>query len=237
MTTESMMLSNHLILYYLFFFCPQSFPASESFPMNQLFAYGGQTIGVSASTSVLPMNIQGWFPLELTGVISLQSNGLSESSIPQLKSINSSVFSLLYGPTLHIWTVMSIYLYMTTGKTIALNIQTFVSKVISLLFNMLSRFFIAFLSRSKHLLISWLQSLSTVILEPKKIKSVTISTFPPSIYHDMMGPDAMVFVFWILSFNPTFSLSPFTLNKRLFSCSSFSAITVVDISPRNLDSS
>ena len=129
-------------------------------------------------------------------MISLQSNGLSESSIPQLKSINSSVFSLLYGPTLHIWTVMSIYLYMTTGKTIALNIQTFVSKVISLLFNMLSRFFIAFLSRSKHLLISWLQSLSTVILEPKKIKSVTISTFPPSIcpsLHEMF-PDLFNFL-------------------------------------------
>ena len=136
------------------FSCLPSFPASESFPMNQLFAYGGQTIGVSASTSVLPMNIQGWFPLELTGVISLQSNGLSESSIPQLKSINSSVFSLLYGPTLHIWTVMSIYLYMTTGKTIALNIQTFVSKVISLLL-LGPHHFCPLLSPSLHEMFPW----------------------------------------------------------------------------------
>ena len=85
--------------------------------------------------------------------------------------------------------------YMTTGKTIALTIQTFVSKVISLLFNMISRFVIASLPRSKHLLMSWLQSPSAVILEPKKIKSVTVSIVSPSIYHEVMGPDAMIFVF------------------------------------------
>ena len=85
--------------------------------------------------------------------------------------------------------------YMTTGKTIALTRRTFVGKVMSLLFNMLSRFVIVFLPKSKHLLISWLQSLSTVILEPKKIKSVTVSTFPPSICHEVMGPDAMILVF------------------------------------------
>ena len=87
------------------------------------------------------------------------------------------------------------YPYMTTGKTIALTIQTFVSKVMSLLFNMLSRFAIAFLPRSMHLLISWLQSPSLVILEPKKIKSVTVSTVSLSIYHEVTGPDAMIFVF------------------------------------------
>ena len=93
------------------------------------------------------------------------------------------------------------HLYMTTEKTIALTIQTFVGKVMSVLFNMLSRFFIAFLQRSKHLFISWLQSLSTVILEPKKIKSVSVSTFSPSICHEVMGLDAMVLVFecWGLS--------------------------------------
>ena len=85
--------------------------------------------------------------------------------------------------------------YMTTGKTIALTIQAFVSKVMSLLFNMLSRFVRAFLPRIKHLLISWLQSLSVVILEPKKIKSVTVSTFSPSICHEVIGLDAMIFVF------------------------------------------
>ena len=85
--------------------------------------------------------------------------------------------------------------YMTTGKTIALIRQTFVGKVISLAFNMLSRFVIAFLPRSKCLLISWLQSPSAVILEPPKIKSDTVSTVSPSISHEVMGPDAMIFVF------------------------------------------
>ena len=85
--------------------------------------------------------------------------------------------------------------YMTTGKTIALTRWIFVGKVMSLLFNMLSRFVIAFLPRSKHLLISWLQSPSTVILEPKKINSVTVSIVSPSFCHEVMGPDAMIFVF------------------------------------------
>ena len=86
------------------------------------------------------------------------------------------------------------YLYMTTGKTIALTRQTFVGKVMSLLFNTLSRFVIAFLPRSKHLLMSCLQPPSAVILEPKKIKSVTVSTVSPSMCHEVMGPDAMILV-------------------------------------------
>ena len=97
----------------------------------------------------------------------------------------------------------------------------------SLLFNMLSRLVIAFLPRSNCLLISWLQSPSAVILEPKKIKSLTVSTVSPSISYEVMGPDAMILVFWMLSFKPTFSLSSFTLIKRLFSSSSLSAIRVV----------
>ena len=97
----------------------------------------------------------------------------------------------------------------------------------SLLFNTLSRFVIAFLPRSKRLLISWLQSPSTVILEPKKIKSVTASMSYPSICHEVMGQDAMIFIFWILTFKPAFSLSSFTLIKRLFSSYSLSAIRVV----------
>ena len=84
---------------------------------------------------------------------------------------------------------------MTTGKITALTIWTFVGKVMSLLFNKLSRFVVAFLPSSKHLLIVWRQSLSAVILEHKKIKSVTTSTFSPSIYHGVMGPDAMILVF------------------------------------------
>ena len=108
-----------------------SFPASGSFQMSQFFASGGQSIGVSASTSVLPMNIQDWFPLGWTGLISLQSKGLSRVfSNTTFKSINSSVLSFLYGPLSHP--------YVTTGKTIALTKWTFVGIVMSLLFNMLS---------------------------------------------------------------------------------------------------
>ena len=98
--------------------------------------------------------------------------------------------------------------YMTMGKIRALTIQSFVSKVMSLLFNMLSRYFIAFLPRSKRVLISWLQSPSTVSLEPKKIKSVTVSIVSPSICHEVMGSDVMIFVFFLmLSFKPVFLLS------------------------------
>ena len=117
--------------------------------------------------------------------------------------------------------------YMTTGKTIALTRWTFVSKVMSLLFNMLSRLVIVFLPRSKRLLISWLQSPSAVILEPKKIKSVIVFIVFPSICHEVMRPDAMTLVFSMLSFKPTFSLSSFTFIKRLFSSSMPSAIRVV----------
>ena len=111
---------------------------------------------------------------------------------------------------------------MTTGKTIALTRWIFVDKVMSQLFNMLSRLVITFLPRSKCLLISWLQSPTKMILEPPKIKSATVF---PSICHEVMGLDAMILVFWMLSFKPTFSLSSFTF-KRLFS-SSLSAIRVV----------
>ena len=98
------------------------------------------------------------------------------------------------------------HLYMNTGKTIAMWIL--VGKVMSLLSNALSRFVVTFLPRSKHLLISWLQSPSAVILEPKKIQSVTVSTFPPSICQEVMGLDAMILVFWMLNFKPAFPFSP-----------------------------
>ena len=116
---------------------------------------------------------------------------------------------------------------MTSGKTIALNRWTFVGKVMCLIVNMLSRLVIMFLLRSKRLLISWLQSPSAVILKPPKIKSVTVSTGSPSICHELMGPDATIFVFWMLSFKQTFSLSSFIFNKRLFSSYSLSTIRVV----------
>ena len=105
MSIESVMLSNHIILCHPLLFCLRSFPTSGSFPLSWLFTSGGQSIEASASASVLLMNIQGWFPLGLTGLISLQSSGISRVfSTSQFESINSSALSLLYGPThIHTW--------------------------------------------------------------------------------------------------------------------------------------
>ena len=110
------------------------------------------------------------------------------------------------------FTVQLSHPYITTGKTIALTRWTFVGKVMSLLFNMLSRLVITLLARSKRLLISRLQLPSAMILEPKKINSDTVSTVSPSISHEIMGPGAMILVFWMLSFKPTFSLYMQSLN-------------------------
>ena len=140
--------------------CPQSLPASGYFPMSQLFAWGGQSIRVSVSASILPMDTQNWSPLGWTGWISLQSKGLSR--VLQHHSSKASIF-----PHSAFFTVQLSHPYMTTVKTIALTRRTFVGKVMSLFFNMLSRLVITFLPRSKCFLISWLQS-PAVILEPKK---------------------------------------------------------------------
>ena len=123
--------------------CPQSFPESGFFPVNQLFTSGGPSIGASASASILPMNIQGWFPLGWTGLMSLLSKGLSKSLLQH----HNSKASILQCSAFFI--VQLSHPYMTTGKTIALTIQTLVGKVMSLLFNKLSRFVMAFLPRSK----------------------------------------------------------------------------------------
>ena len=170
--------------------------------MSQFFTAGGQSTGASASASVLPVNIQYWFPLGLTGLILLSkgfSRVFSNTTVQkhQFFSVQPSLWSNSHS-------------YTTTGKTIALTRWTFVRKVMSLLFNMLSRFVIAVLPRSKCLWISWLQSPSAVILEPKKTKSVTVFIVSPSICHEVMGPDAMILVFWMLSLSQLFHspLSP-----------------------------
>ena len=132
---------------------------------------------------------------------------------------------------------------MTTEKNHRLTRWTFVNKAMSLLFNMLSMIVITFLLRSKCLLISWLQWPSVVILEPKKIVS-HCSPFSLSICHEVMGPDAMIFIFGMLNFKPAFSVSSFTFIKKLFSSSSLSALRMVSsmylrlliIYPGNLDS-
>ena len=167
------------------------------------------------------MNTQGWLPLALTSLISLPSKGLS-----RVFSITIVWKYQFFGIQPSLWFKLS-HPYMITGKTITLMMWTFLGKVISLLFNTPSRFVKAFLPRSKCLLISWLQSPSAVILEPQKIKSLIVSIASPSICHGVMGPDAMVLVFWMLSFKSAFSLSSFTFINMLFSSSSSSAIRVV----------
>ena len=166
---------------------------------------------------------------EYSGLISFRMDWFDRLAVQgTLKSLlqhHSSKASILQYSAF--FTVQLSHLYMTTGKTIALTIYTFVGKVMSLLFDMLSRYVIAFLPRSRHILISWLQFPSAVILEHKKIKSVTASTFSPSICHEVMELDAMILVFQMLEFQPTFLASSFTLIKGLFSSCLLSAIRVV----------
>ena len=159
-----------------FFFCLPSFAAWGSFPMKQLFASGGQRTGASASASALLTNIQDWFPLLNDWLDLLAVQGTLKSLVQH----HSTKASILWCSAFFM--VQFSYSYMSTGKTIAVTKRTFVGKVMSLLFNMLSTFVIAFLPRSKGLLISWLQSSSAVILEPKKIKSTTVSIFFSPIY-------------------------------------------------------
>ena len=181
---------------------PQSLPASGYFLISQLFTWGGQSTGVSALASVLLMKTQDWSPLGCTGWISLQL----ERTLKSLLQHHSSKTSILRRSAFFI--VQLSHPYMTTGKTTALTRRTFVGKVMSRLFNMLSRLVIAFLPMSKHLLISWLQSSSADILGPQKIKSDTVSTVSPSICHEVMGPDAMILVFWMLSLSQLFHFPP-----------------------------
>ena len=176
MSIESVMPSSHLILCCSLLILPLSLPASESFPMSQLFAWGGQSIGVSALASVLPMKDRhpGLISFRMDWVDLLEVQGTLKSLLQH----HSSKASILWCSAS--FTVQLSHPYMTTGKTIALTRWTFVGKVMSLLFNMLSRLVITFLPRSKGFLISWLQSPSAVILKPQKIKSDTVSTVSPS---------------------------------------------------------
>ena len=157
----------------------------------------------SFSFSISPSN-------EYSGFISFRINRFdllaAQGTLKSFQHLSSKASILRHSA---FFIVQLSHLYMTTGKTIALTRWTFVDKVTSLLFSMHSRLVIAFLPRSKFPLISWLQSPSGVILKPKKSKTVTVSIVSPSICHEVMGPDALILVFWMLSFKPTFSLSSF----------------------------
>ena len=171
MSIASVTPSSHLILWCPLLHLPSVFLRSEIFPMNQLFESDDQNSGASAS--VLPMSIQGWFPLRLTGLISLLCKhlwGVFSSTTVQRHQFFGVLPSFQSSYHNHTW---------NTGKTIAMTIWTFVDRVVSLLLNILSRFVIAFMPKCNRLLISWLQSPSTVILEPKKREPATASTFSP----------------------------------------------------------
>ena len=163
---------NHLVLCCPLLLLPSIFPASEYFLMSWLFTSGGQSIRVSASAAVLPMNIQDWFPWGLAGWISLQSKELSR--VFSHTTVQKYQF---FGTQLSLWSNSHIHRWLLK-KTLALARQTFVCKVMSLLFNMLSRLVIAFLPRSKCLLISRLKAPSAVILELKKIVCHCFHCFP-----------------------------------------------------------
>ena len=185
MSIESVMPSNHLILCHPLLL-PSIFPSIRVFS-NESVLHIRWPKYWSFSFSISPSN-------EHPGLISFRMNCWSpwvEGTLKTLLQHHSSKASILQPSAFFI--VQLSHLYMTTGKTIALTRWTFVGKVMFLLSNMLSRFVITFLPRSKCLLISWLQSPSAVILEPKKIKSVTVYIFSPPIYHDLMGPDAMIY--------------------------------------------
>ena len=213
--------SNHLILCHPLLLLPSILPSLRVFS-NESALHIRWPEYWSFSFSISPSNVY-------SGLISFRMDWLDplavQGTLRSLLQHHSSKASILQHSAFFI--VQLSHPYMIIGKTIALTRQTFVDKIVSLFFNMLTRLFISFLPRSKHLLILWPQSPSAVILEPKNIKSLTVSTLSPSICHEVMRPDAMILVFWMLSFKPIFSLSSFTFIKRLFSSSLFSTTKVV----------
>ena len=193
--------SNHLILCHPLPLLPSIFPSIRVFSSESVLCIRWPNYW-SFSFSISPSN-------EYSGVISFTMDWLDllavQGTLKSLLQHHSSKASILQHSAFFI--VQVSHPYLTTGKTKTLTRWTFVGKVMSLLFNTLSRLVITFLPRSKCLLVSWLQSPSAVILEAKKIKSLTVSIVSLSICHEVMRPDAMILVFWMLSFKPTFSLS------------------------------
>ena len=189
MSIELVMSSNHFILCRTLLLLPSIFPSIRVFS-NESALHIRWPKYWSFSFNISPSN-------EHARLISFRMDWLDllavQGTLKSLLQHHNSKASILRRSAF--FTVQLSHLYMATGKTIALTKQTFVDKVMSLLFNMLSRLVITFLPRSKRLLISWLQSPFAVILEPRKVKSATVSTVSPSICHEVMGPDAMILVF------------------------------------------
>ena len=200
--------SNHLILCHPLLLLPSIFPSIRVFSNESALSIRWPKYW-SFSFNISPSN-------EHLGLISFRMDWLDllavQGTLKSLQHHSSKASNLRHSA---FFIVQLSHPYMTAGKTIALTRRTFVDKVMSLIFNMLSRLVITFLPRSKHLLISWLQSTSAVILGPPKIKSLTVSAVSLSICYKVMEPDAMSLVFWLLSFKLDFSLSSFSFIKRL----------------------
>ena len=187
MSIELVKPSNHLILCRPLPLMPSIFPSIRVFSSESALCIKRPKYW---SFSISPSNEYSRLMSFRTDCFDLHTVQWTLKSLPQHHSWKASVLQCSA-----FFMVQLIHPYMTTGKIIALTRQTFVSKVMSLLFNMLSRFVMAFLPKSKHLLISWLQSPSAVILESKKIKSFTVYIVSPSICNKVMGPDAMILIF------------------------------------------
>ena len=188
MPIKSVLPSKHLTVCRPLLLLPSVFPSIRVFSNESVLCIRWPKYG-SFSFSINPSN-------EYSGLISFRMDWLNllavqgtRKTLLQHRSSKASILQSAF------FTVQLSYPYMTTGKTIALTRRTFVGKVMSLLFNMLSRFVIVFFPRSKHLLTTWLKSPSAVISEPPKIKCLTHSIVSPSIYHEVMGPDDMIFIF------------------------------------------
>ena len=231
MSVETVMSSNHLILCCLLLLLPSIFPS---------IFYNGSFPRVFSNESVLHIRWPKYWSFSFSISSSNEYSGLVSFCIDCLIPLLSKGFSRVFTSTRvrkheffsghpSLWSNSHIHTWLLEKPV--LTRWTFVGKVMSLLLNILSRLVITFLPRSKCLLLtamkSWLQSPSAMILETKKMKSDTVSTVSPSISHEVMGPEAMIFIFWMLSFKSTFSLSYFTFIKRLFSSSLLSAIKVV----------
>ena len=192
MSIESVIQSNHHILCHLLLLLPSIFPSIRFFPNESTLCircpkYWSFSLSTSPSGLIF-FRIDRFDLLDVQGTLKyLLQHYSSKACIFQCSAF---------------FMVQLLHPYITTGKTVDLTIQIFVGKVMSLLFNILSRFVITFLLRSKCLLNSYLQSLSSVILEPKKMKSITVSTLSPLICCEVMGPDSRILVFWMLSFKP-----------------------------------
>ena len=197
--------SNHLILCCPLLLPPSLFPSIRVFTHESVLHIRWPKYW---SFSICPSN-------DYSGLISFRMDWLDllavQGTLKSLLQHHSLKASILWCSAFSI--VQLSHPYMTTEKTIALTRQTFVGKAMSLLFNTLSRLAITFFPRSKRFLILWLQSPSAVILEPPKMKSIMVSTVSPSISHEVMGPDATILVFWMLSFKPNFH-SPVSLSSK-----------------------